>query len=88
MFKDILQYSSWAAAVPEKYVEDFKSVRKFEYFNINNLWINSSTMARLLEEDHIPMELIVTPETLKPIAVIQLEEAAGAAVHKFDNPGD
>ncbi|KAF5405527.1 UTP--glucose-1-phosphate uridylyltransferase [Paragonimus heterotremus] len=74
------------AQVPEKYIDDFTSVRKFKYFNTNNLWINLSTMARLLEEDRISMELIVNPKTLKPTPVIQLEEAAGAAIHNFDNP--
>ncbi|KAF8565011.1 hypothetical protein P879_01015 [Paragonimus westermani] len=31
------------------------------------------------------MEQIVNPKTLKPTPVIQLEEAAGAAIHHFDN---
>uniref|UniRef100_A0A183ABW9 UTP--glucose-1-phosphate uridylyltransferase n=1 Tax=Echinostoma caproni TaxID=27848 RepID=A0A183ABW9_9TREM len=75
------------AQVPDKYIEDFTSVRKFKFFNTNNLWINLNAMAKLLLEDRISMELIVNPKTInKSIPVIQLEEAAGAAIRNFDKP--
>ncbi|CAL8079926.1 unnamed protein product [Calicophoron daubneyi] len=75
------------AQVPEDHREDFSSVRRFKFFNTNNLWVNLKAMARLLQEDRIAMELIVNPKVVnKSFHVIQLEEAAGAAIHNFDNP--
>ncbi|THD25795.1 UDP-glucose pyrophosphorylase [Fasciola hepatica] len=75
------------AQVPENYIEDFTSVRKFKFFNTNNLWVNLKAMAKLLVEKRISMELIVNPKTVnKSIPVLQLEEAAGAAIHNFDKP--
>ncbi|KER29847.1 hypothetical protein T265_03640 [Opisthorchis viverrini] len=75
------------AQVPEKYMDEFTSVRKFKFFNTNNLWVNLKAMSKLLDEDRISMELIVNPKILgNSLPIVQLEEAAGAAIHNFDNP--
>lgn len=80
-------FSLLSSQVPENYIEDFTSVRKFKFFNTNNLWVNLKAMAKLLVEKRISMELIVNPKTVnKSIPVVQLEEAAGAAIHNFDKP--
>ncbi|TGZ65392.1 hypothetical protein CRM22_005876 [Opisthorchis felineus] len=75
------------AQVPEKYMDEFTSVRKFKFFNTNNLWVNLKAMSKLLDEDRISMELIVNPKILNnSLPIVQLEEAAGAAIHNFDSP--
>ncbi|VEL16064.1 unnamed protein product [Protopolystoma xenopodis] len=62
-------------------------VRKFDNFNTNNLWLSLVQAKCLLEQQRIRMDLIVNQKTLKDgRRVIQLEEAAGAAIQSFSNP--
>jgi len=73
------------AQVPKQHVDDFKSVSKFKIFNTNNLWINLKAVKRLIEKDAIDMEVIVNPKLLdNGLHVIQLETAAGSAIHNFE----
>ena len=53
-----------AAQVPSLHVEDFKSVKKFNVFNTNNLWINLPAIKRIIEENTLDMEVIVNPKSL------------------------
>merc|ERR1712180_284097 len=39
-----------AAQVPREHEEDFKSVKKFNVFNTNNLWISLPAIQRVLGE--------------------------------------
>jgi len=74
-----------AAQVPKEHVEDFKSVKKFNVFNTNNLWINLPAIQRVLDENTLEMEIIVNPKQLDGgVNVIQLETAIGAAMKCFD----
>jgi len=86
----LIQYDSHlrlleAAQVPKEHEEDFKSVKKFNVFNTNNLWINLPAIKRVLEENTLDMEIIVNPKQLEGgVNVVQLETAIGAAMKCFD----
>ncbi|KAH7096496.1 UTP--glucose-1-phosphate uridylyltransferase [Auriculariales sp. MPI-PUGE-AT-0066] len=74
------------AQVPSEHVEDFKSVRKFAYFNTNSVYINLKAMKRVLEEGSLDLEIIVNPKVSDDgTPVIQLETAVGAAIKHFKN---
>merc|ERR1719290_565817 len=75
-----------AAQVPKEHEEDFKSVKKFNVFNTNNLWISMPAIQRIMVERTMDMEIIVNPKTLDGgLNVYQLETAVGAAMKCFDN---
>ena len=62
------------AQVPKDNIEDFKSVKKFNVFNTNNLWISLPAVQRVIEEGTLDMEVIVNPKVLEGgVNVIQLE---------------
>lgn len=72
------------AQVPKDHLEEFKSVKKFNVFNTNNLWISLESIKNAVEERTLDMEVIVNPKTLdNGINVIQLETAVGAAMKCF-----
>ena len=74
-----------AAQVPREHEEDFKSVKKFNVFNTNNLWISLPAIQRVLGEGTLDMEIIVNPKQLSGgLNVYQLETAVGAAMKCFD----
>ncbi|KAJ8660144.1 hypothetical protein O0I10_004003 [Lichtheimia ornata] len=74
------------AQVPSEHVEDFKSIKKFQIFNTNNLWINLRAIKRVLEEESMDLEIIVNNKTMESgEKVIQLETAVGAAIKHFRN---
>merc|ERR1719385_176509 len=74
-----------AAQVPKEHEEDFKSVKKFNVFNTNNLWISLPAIQRLVDERTLDMEIIVNPKSLDGgLNVYQLETAIGAAMKCFD----
>ena len=75
-----------AAQVPKEHTEDFKSVKKFNVFNTNNLWISLPAIQRVVVENTLDMEIIVNPKQLNGgLNVYQLETAVGAAMKCFDN---
>ncbi|VDN98389.1 unnamed protein product [Rodentolepis nana] len=72
------------AQVPKEHVDEFTSVRKFRIFNTNNLWAKLSEVEELVRTDQMAMEIIRNPKTLDSgLNIIQLEEAAGAAIRNF-----
>jgi len=72
--------------VPKEHEDDFKSVKKFNVFNTNNLWMSLPAIKRVVEEGTLDMEIIVNPKQLDGgINVIQLETAVGAAMKCFEN---
>merc|ERR1711915_1152485 len=74
------------AQVPKEHEEDFKSVKKFNVFNTNNLWMNLASVQRIVDENTLDMEIIVNPKTLdNGLNVYQLETAVGAAMKCFEN---
>ncbi len=65
-------------------MDEFTSVRKFRIFNTNNLWANLQEVEELVKTDQMTMEVIRNPKTLDSgLNIIQLEEAAGAAIRNF-----
>ncbi|KAK7687469.1 UTP-glucose-1-phosphate uridylyltransferase [Cerrena zonata] len=76
------------AQVPKEHVEEFKSIKKFKYFNTNNLWINLRAIKKLIESNSIESEIIPNQKTISKgssdINVLQLETAVGAAIRHFD----
>jgi len=75
-----------AAQVPKEHEDDFKSVKKFNVFNTNNLWISLPAIQRVVDENTLDMEIIVNPKQLDGgVNVVQLETAVGAAMKCFDN---
>ena len=71
--------------MPKEHEEDFKSVKKFNVFNTNNLWISLPAIQRVLGENTLDMEIIVNPKQLGGgVNVLQLETAVGAAMKCFE----
>lgn len=77
------------AQVPKEHIDDFKNIRKFKYFNTNNLWINLKAMKNLILEHKLKMEIIPNVKAVirngQEIPVLQLETAVGAAIKFFSN---
>ncbi|EGZ16270.1 hypothetical protein PHYSODRAFT_510163 [Phytophthora sojae] len=74
-----------ASQVPPEHMDDFRAINKFETFNTNNLWVNLRAIQRLVAQDLIDIEPLVTFRTVKNHKVVQLETAAGEAIHLFKN---
>ena len=76
------------AQVPKEHVEEFKSIKKFKYFNTNNLWINLKAVKRLVESNAIESEIIPNVKIISKgnseINIVQLETAVGAAIRHFE----
>ncbi len=75
------------AQVPKDHIEEFKSIKKFKYFNTNNLWINLKAIKRLAEEEKLDLEIIPNTKSISvgnnDFSVLQLETAVGAAIKYF-----
>ena len=79
------------AQVPSAHVEEFKSIKKFKYFNTNNIWVNLKAIKRVVEHHELNMEIIPNakvitgPKKESDLNVLQLETAVGAAIRHFEN---
>lgn len=80
------------AQVPKEHVNEFKSIKKFKYFNTNNIWMNVKAIKRVVENDELEMEIIPNGKTIpadkkgeSDVSIIQLETAVGAAIKHFKN---
>ncbi|UGS36883.1 UTP--glucose-1-phosphate uridylyltransferase [Capillimicrobium parvum] len=78
------------AQVPEG-DDSFGDVRRWRFYNTNNLWIDLRALEALVREDPAgpPLPLIVNHKTVDPRddgspAVLQLETAMGAAIGAID----
>lgn len=73
------------AQVPKEYLEEFKSVKKFKFFNTNNLWINLNAIVKVLNKGSMNLDIIVNNKSLdNNLNIIQLETAVGAAMKYFN----
>ncbi len=79
-----------SAQCPEEDRPFFQDISRHRFFNTNNLWINLSSLKRLLQENDylLPLPLIANRKNLDPIdknspPIIQLETAMGAAISVF-----
>ncbi|KAJ5109693.1 UTP--glucose-1-phosphate uridylyltransferase [Penicillium argentinense] len=80
------------AQVPKEHVNEFKSIKKFKYFNTNNIWMNVQAIKRVVEENELEMEIIANEKSIPADkkgeadqAIYQLETAVGAAIRHFKN---
>jgi len=80
------------AQVPKEHVNEFKSIKKFKYFNTNNIWLNVQAIKRVVEENELEMEIIPNEKSIPADkkgeadqAIYQLETAVGAAIRHFKN---
>lgn len=78
------------AQVPSDHVEEFKSIKKFKYFNTNNIWLNLKAIKRVVENHELKMEIIPNKKSISvdkkgesDLNVLQLETAVGAAIRHF-----
>ncbi len=79
-----------SAQCPLKDEKSFQDIKRYRYFNTNNLWINLPSLKKLLDNNGgiMKLPLIKNPKTLDPRnpaspAVIQLETAMGSAIAVF-----
>jgi UTP--glucose-1-phosphate uridylyltransferase len=79
-----------AAQCPANELDAFQDIRRYRYFNTNNIWINLEALNALFDQQNIiNLPLILNPKTLDPRdesspRVYQLETAMGAAISLFD----
>ena len=79
-----------SAQCPDTEKDEFQDIRKYKYFNTNNLWINLKALKGQLDRHGHFMELPliinrkpVDPADPKSTPVFQLETAMGAAISIF-----
>lgn len=79
-----------AAQCPKDELDAFQDIRRYRYFNTNNIWINLKALKGLFDKQKmIDLPLILNPKTLDPRnenspRVFQIESAMGAAISLFD----
>jgi len=79
-----------AAQCPKNELDAFQDIRRYRYFNTNNIWINLKALKRLFDKQNmITLPMILNPKTLDPRndnspRVYQIESAMGAAISLFD----
>lgn len=71
------------AQVPKDHVEDFKSVKKFRFFNTNNIWINLVKLKERLQNNSLHLDVIVNRKSIEKLPIIQLETAIGSGINNF-----
>ena len=74
------------AQCPPDKLEEFSSIKKFKYFNTNNIWVKLSAIKDLMKTDYMnDLDIIVNNKKLKDGRdCIQLEYAIGSMVKFFD----
>lgn len=80
------------AQVPAQYTEEFKSIKKFKYFNTNNIWANLKAIKRIVENNELSLEIIPNFKSIpadkkgeSDVPIVQIETAIGAAIKHFQN---
>jgi UTP--glucose-1-phosphate uridylyltransferase len=77
------------AQCPKSEIAAFQDIRRYRYFNTNNLWVNLKYLKTLFDTNgHLYLPLIVNPKTVNPKnsdspKVYQIESAMGAAISLF-----
>jgi UTP--glucose-1-phosphate uridylyltransferase len=79
-----------SAQCPPEEIDAFQDVRRYRYFNTNNLWVHLPTLDRLLDQHgaFLPLPTVVNRKHLDPRdpespIVFQLETVMGTAVSLF-----
>jgi len=77
------------AQVPKEHTNEFKSIKKFKYFNTNNIWLNLKAVKRVVDNNELEMEIIPNKKVISvgkgesDLSIIQLKTAVGAAIRHF-----
>jgi UTP--glucose-1-phosphate uridylyltransferase len=79
-----------SAQCPQDEMDAFKDIKRYRFFNTNNIWINLKALEKLIEKrGTVNLPMIRNPKTLDPRdgnspKVFQIETAMGAAVSLFE----
>ena len=79
-----------AAQCPKDEIAAFQDIRRYRFFNTNNIWVDLEALNELIGREHIvDLPMIVNPKTLDPRdetspPVYQIETAMGAAISLFE----
>jgi len=79
------------AQCPENEITAFQDIRRYGYFNTNNIWVNLSRLYTLIQEHGaMYLPILLNPKTVDPRnsnspEVYQIETAMGSAISLFDN---
>ncbi len=73
------------AQCPDDEVELFQDIKRYSYFNTNNLWVNLKVLKQKLFETNymLPLQLILNGKEVDGTKVFQVESAMGAAISVF-----
>jgi UTP--glucose-1-phosphate uridylyltransferase len=80
-----------AAQCPRDEIAAFQDIRRYGFFNTNNIWINLESLKALFEKEKTArLPMILNPKTVDPTnesspPVFQIETAMGAAISLFKN---
>ena len=79
-----------SAQCPENELSAFRDIKRYGFFNTNNIWINLKVLHKLIQKSGaVKLPLIRNPKTLDPRdekspKVFQIETAMGAAISLFE----
>ncbi len=79
-----------SAQCPQDEMDAFKDIKRYRFFNTNNIWINLKALEELIKKHNIiDLPLIKNQKTLDPRdenspKVFQVETAMGAAISLFE----
>jgi len=79
-----------SAQCPDDELDAFRDIKRYGFFNTNNLWVNLEFLRKLIEEEKtVRLPMILNPKTLNPRdktspKVFQAETAMGAAISLFE----
>jgi len=71
------------AQCPDNEKGEFQDIKKYSFFNTNNLWINLKALRESMNKGFL-LPLIVNPKIVGDTPVYQLESAMGAAINVFE----
>jgi UTP--glucose-1-phosphate uridylyltransferase len=78
-----------SAQCPDDELDAFQDIRRYRFFNTNNIWLNLRFLKDLIEQQEaFHLTMILNPKTLDPRdedspEVYQIESAMGAAISLF-----
>ncbi len=79
-----------AAQCPQEEIASFQDIRRYRYFNTNNIWVNLKFLQELIGSQRIiDLAMIVNPKTVDPRdekspPVYQIETAMGSGISCFE----
>jgi len=82
------------AQCPENEQNSFQNIKKYKYFNTNNLWVDLIAFKKLIQSQNYILDLpmirnkkTIDPRNSNSTPVYQLETAMGTAISVFKNTG-